>query len=139
MLDSFVDIIEGRKQIMAYDITQETSEETPVASVTKHTNLKDVGENIGAGFGEIMGRLTPQGKQPTGAPFVIYHDVIDEETSGSIEMCAPVVPEVADKILASQRVATTMHQGPYSAIAPAYGALSDWMSAEGLRAGRAAA
>ncbi len=127
MLDTFDEIIEGRKTLMPYEVSKETTEPQAVMSISRETNLQDVGQAIQEGFGDIMGRLIPKGQQPIGAPFIIYHDVIDEETSGTIEMCAPVSEEMADKVIDGCLVASTTHRGAYSAIPPAYHALSDWM------------
>jgi hypothetical protein len=41
--------------------------------------------------------LTEAATQPVGAPFIIFHDVIDvidEQTDGDLEICLPVPPEV---------------------------------------------
>ncbi len=38
----------------------------------------------------LVGAMDSSGATMSGAPFVIYHDVIDEQTDGDIEVCLPV-------------------------------------------------
>jgi effector-binding domain-containing protein len=72
-----------------------------------------------------------------GPPFIVYWDIIDEETSGDIELCVPVAPglsgsgEVEVKTLPAETVAVTVHHGPYSEIGPAYHTLTGWISEHG--------
>ena len=35
------------------------------------------------------------GAMPVGAPFIVYWDIIDEETNGDTELCVPVTPGLA--------------------------------------------
>lgn len=131
------ELTEGRKPLMPYEVSEKDVAAVQVAAVTADANLNDVGATIGQGFGTIMGVLGPAGITPAGAPFVIYHDVIDEETSGEIEMCIPVAKpfessdSVASKEIAGGPVASTIHKGAYAEVASAYHAVSTWMSSNG--------
>jgi effector-binding domain-containing protein len=82
--------------------------------------------------------MAAAGAQPNGAPFLIYHDVIDEQTDGSIEICVPVsagerAPRdgVDWKEIPGGTVATTTHRGPYAEITPAYHTVTGWIHDHG--------
>lgn len=136
-LAAFTDLQEGRKQLMPYEVQEKELADTNVAAVSKEVNLKSIAGAIGEGFGTIMGTIGPEGMAPTGAPFVIYHDVIDEETSGKLEMCIPVAGlfdaggPVESKQLPGGRAASTIHKGAYDEVAGAYHAISTWMADNG--------
>lgn len=123
---------------MAYDI--DTTEVMPqlVAATRVRTNLSRIGSDIGAGFGAIMRALGSKGVVPSGPPLVVYHDMIDEETDGDIEICAPIDRAIPDgdgvyaRELEGGLVATTVHRGPYQAIAPAYAEIMGWVPQNGL-------
>lgn len=130
-------IIEREDGIMPYDI--EVSEQSPqhVAATRVHTSLRRIGDDIGAGFGALMRVLGTEGVQSAGAPLIVYHDVIDEETDGDIEVCVPVVGDITGdgtvygRELEGGTMATTIHRGPYEQIAPAYHTLMGWISDHG--------
>lgn len=73
----------------------------------------------------------------SGYRYYVYHQVIDEETDGDIEICVPVgsaLPdgdEVYTRELQGGTMATTMHRGPYQEIAPAYHTVIAWISDHG--------
>ena len=122
---------------MPYDV--EIIEETSqlVAATRVHTNLRRIGNDIGAGFGSLMQALGREGVTPSGPPLIVYHDVIDEETEGDIEICVPVAgaisgdSDVYGRELEAGTMATALHRGPYQEIAPAYHTLTSWISEHG--------
>jgi effector-binding domain-containing protein len=124
--------------VMTYDV--QVMDETPqlVAATRVRTNLRQIGTDIGAGFGSLMQVLGREGIPPSGAPLIVYHDVIDEQTDGDIEICVPVEKnisgdsEVYVRELEGGTMATTIHRGPYEEIAPAYDTLIGWISDSGL-------
>ncbi len=138
-LSAFAELVEGKKALMPYEVSIKEVPDTQVAAVEKETDLGRVGAAIGEGFGAIMGVIGPAGITPTGAPFVVYHDVIDEETPGKIEMCIPVpaafddAGPVSSKKLEGGEVASTLHKGAYHEISAAYHAVSSWMSDNGYQ------
>ncbi len=131
------DLVEGRRPLMPYDISEKELGDQHVASVAREVALKDVGAAVGAGFGAIVEALGKAGVAPEGAPFLVLHDVIDEENPGTIEMCVPVAGSfqatapVVSKLLAGGHAASTTHKGAYQGATPAYHALSTWMSTNG--------
>ncbi len=134
---TYLETIIDREKIMPYDIAVEEVSARTVAAVRKPTSLKTIGDDIGAGFGELMQFVGGAGAMPTGAPFIIYWDIIDEETSGDVELCVPVregltgTGGVEVKTLPPEVVAWTMHHGPYREISPAYHTLTGWISEHG--------
>ncbi len=83
-------LIQRKEGIMPYDV--QIIEERPqlVAATKIRTNLSRIGTDIGAGFGSLMQTLGREGVAASGPPLIVYHQVIDEETDGDIEICVPV-------------------------------------------------
>ena len=85
----------------------------------------------------IFHAMTSAGLTPSGAPLLVYHDVIDEETDGDIEIAIPVAgtfesdSDVYTRELEGGSVATTTHRGPYQEISPAYHTITGWISEHG--------
>ena len=133
----YLETIIDREKIMPYDIEVEQVSARTVATVRKTTSLRTISDDIGAGFGELMQFMGAAGAMPVGAPFIVYWDIIDEETSGDIELCIPVrdgltgTGDIEVKTLPAEPVAWTMHHGPYQEISPAYHTLTGWISEHG--------
>ncbi|CAN5921014.1 hypothetical protein BH23ACT10_BH23ACT10_12900 [soil metagenome] len=130
-------LIERKERIMPYDVSIKEIAGQTVAAVRKYTDLARIAGDLQTGFGEIMAQIGPAGTQPAGAPFVVYHAVIDEQTAGDIDVCIPVAdpPELGGDVvrldLPSHHVASTVHHGPYDELAPAYHTLTGWIQEHG--------
>jgi effector-binding domain-containing protein len=131
-------LIERGGGIMPYQVTVRKIEPQPVASVTLRTNLSTVGADIQQGFGTVVGAMAAAGLQPPCAPFIIYHDVIDEQTDGTIQICVPVPPgatlpdgPATISEIPGGQVAATVHRGPYAEISPAYHYVTGWLEENG--------
>jgi effector-binding domain-containing protein len=131
-------LIDSGGKIMPYDVAVKKVPAQPVVSWTTRTSLVGIGEGIGRGFGVLSGALAGAGVEPAGAPFIVYHEVIDEQTEGNIEICIPVPPgttgshdEVVWKEIQGTTVAWTTHHGPYDEISPAYHTITGWISGQG--------
>ena len=138
MLRYIEGLINQGGRIMPYEVTTKQVPPQRVASVRVHTDLSRIGDDIGSGFAAVVGGLMAAGAQPTGAPFVVYHDVIDEQTDGDIEICVPVPPgtqvpsdDVEWKEIPGATVAATTHRGPYAEISPAYHTVTGWIQDQG--------
>jgi effector-binding domain-containing protein len=126
---------------MSYDVAVKTVPSQHVASWTARTSLTEIGQVIGGGFGILRREVAAAGTQPTGAPFIIYYDLIDEHTEGRLEICVPVPAgtrngpqgEVSWREISGSTVAWTTHHGPYEQIAPAYDTITRWISEQGHR------
>lgn len=135
---SYLEAIIQRKEItMSYEISTARVEPVNIASVKLHTKMSEISANIGQGLGLVAGRLTAAGTAPVGMPFVIYHELIDQETSGDMEMCMPVAApfagddEVTGRELEGATVARTLHTGPYEELGQAYQAILAWITEHG--------
>lgn len=131
------DLIDGRKQLMPYDVTVDKKPDSQVASLRVRTSLATVASAVQSGFGKLAKTVETEKATPTAPPFIVYHDVIDEETEGDIEMCIPIANpietdgDIESKVMPGGPAAVTIHQGAYDELGPAYHALSTWISEHG--------
>ena len=131
-------LIRREEPIMGYEVTTKQVEAQLVAGLRKHTSLAEVGGVIAAGFGQLFVAVTASGSPPAGMPFIVFHDVIDEEAPGDVELCIPVAaglevadPEVEVHELEEAVVASVVHHGAYDEVGPAYHVLTGWMQEHG--------
>jgi effector-binding domain-containing protein len=135
---SFLERLISRKEgVMPYEVKVKEIPLQHVAAVRKHTSMATVGEDVSTGFAELWHAISPKGIAPAGPPFLVMHDVIDEETEGDIELCVPV-PEpfegsggVTGRDIEAVTAATTVHRGPYDEVGPAYHTLTGWVQEHG--------
>lgn len=137
MLAFLEQLIEREGGVMPYEVTIKTVPDQPIAAVRKHTNTRVVGVDIQQGFGELMAYLAGEEEAPAGPPLLVFHDVIDADNDGDVEICIPVSEPVAGngavygRILEGGPVAATVHHGRYEEIAPAYHTLAGWIQEHG--------
>ncbi len=130
-------LMQRKEGIMPYEVQIMEAAPQAIAATRVHTNLARIADDIQAGFGSLMGAMGRAGLPPAGAPLIVYHDVIDEETEGDIEICVPVAgafsgsDEVYGRELEGGSVAATVHRGPYPEIGRAYHTLTSWVSEHG--------
>ncbi len=137
-------IVEGlasRHPGLTYDVTIKDIPTHAVASVTVHTSLATIGDAIAKGFGAVVGAISAARVAPAGAPFIVYHQVIDEDTDGNIEICVPVPASTGERVggpgdvvwkqVPGGPVAATTHRGPYAEIGPAYHTVTGWIHDHG--------
>ncbi len=123
--------------IMPYDVEITEAAPQPIAATKIQTTLRSIGSDIGAGFGTLMQAVGREGVAVAGPPLIVYHDMIDEETAGDIEICVPISGTVSGdsavygRELEGATMATTVHRGPYQEIASAYHTLTGWISEHG--------
>lgn len=137
MLSYLEAVIRREDGKMPYQVEIEVTAPQLVAAVRKRTDLSRIGEDIGDGFAALMGAMGREGIGPAGPPLIVYHDVIDGETEGEIEICVPVgrAPsgggEVYSCELPGGTMATTVHAGPYEEIGAAYQTIMAWIAEHG--------
>ncbi len=137
MLAFLTDLLTGKEQLMPYDIELKTVESQNVAAIRSEVSMETIGDEIGRAFPKLFHTVMGQGGQPAGAPFVIFHDVIDEENDGFVEVCMPTSSpiksdgEVIAREISAGVVASTTHKGPYAEVGPAYHAISAWIAEHG--------
>jgi effector-binding domain-containing protein len=130
-------LIERGEGVMPYDVELEETAPQTVATVRRTTDLARISTDLAEGFRTIVQAIGAAGGAPAGVPYVVYHAVIDEDTSGDIAMCVPVEPDLdldgdVDRVdVPAQLVAATVHRGPYDEIAPAYHTVSGWLAEHG--------
>ena len=118
MADYLQALIEHRDVYVEYQIEVVEGSPVPVASVRIETRLSGMGRAVGDGFSALVTNVAKANVVQTGSPLVIFHDVIDEDASGEVEMCVPVpagINELAGltiRDLEGGLVATTLHKGP---------------------------
>lgn len=134
----YLDSLMNRKEgIMPYTTQIEDVPPQLIAATRLHTSLAKVGNDIGVGFARLVPALGHAGVEPAGPPLIVYHDIIDEQTDGDIEICIPIQAAFAgsdhtySRELEGGSVATTVHHGRYEEIAPAYHTLTGWISEQG--------
>jgi effector-binding domain-containing protein len=128
-------LIERGEGVMPYQVTVKKVEPQQVAALRLHTNISAVAADVQRGFGTLIEAITGAGAAPSGIPFIVFHDVIDEQTAGDIEICIPVPPGTAfpdgparATEIPGGPVASTIHRGPYAEISPAYHYLTGWIA-----------
>lgn len=132
-------LISSEEPIMNYDVTTKTVPDTLVAGLRITTDQGSIGAHMARGFPALVQAVVEAGGAPGGMPFSLYHDVIDEESAGDIELVVPLVgdlerelPEpMTTRVLPGGTVATTVHRGPYAEVAPAYHVLTGWLQEHG--------
>lgn len=136
-LDHIERLIKQEEPLVPYTVTTRTVPDQTVASLRREASLETVGAVVGEGFGLLFGAIVARGTEPAGMPFLVMHDVIDADASGTIEMCIPVAEPLAldapttSRTVEGGRVATVVHHGAYDEVGPAYHALAGWMADEG--------
>lgn len=129
-------LIERKEGVMPYDVTITKVEAQTIAALRTHTTLGTIGDTLADGFARLVHQVGVAGGTMTGAPFVVYHTIIDEQTDGEIEICIPAT-DVADDgavrrtVMPAHTAASTVHRGPYDEVGPAYHTLSGWIQEHG--------
>ncbi len=114
----------------------------PVLVVRTRTAAQNLPAVLGQSYVQVLQRLAHLGEDPAGPPFVAYFNMDANDLDVQIGFPVRVVldgeaPVQADEIPAGA-YATTVYTGPYSAIEPAYTALTDFVIAQGRSVGQAA-
>ncbi len=138
----YVQAMLDREQIVIpYEIELKQVAPMHFAGIRKRTSTADIGNDISAGFKELMQGLSSVGAPPTGSPLILYHDVIDADSDGEIEVGVPVAEDWAGALIAPDTQATsivarelpggtaasTTHRGAYASVPLAYRSLIDWL------------
>lgn len=133
-------LLTNEEHLMPYTIHLEDVPTRRIASRTLHTTQSQLKEQIGPTFGQLVWAVGAAGTAIAGPPMLVFHDVIDDEDPGAVEVAlhviddAPLGPLADDVGIAELRggsMAATLHIGPYDQITPAYHALTNWMAEHG--------
>jgi len=107
----------------------------PALVIRTRTPVQSLPQVVGQAYGAIMQYAGQMGLQPTGAPFVAYHNM--DMADLDMEIGFPFAQKPAGKgnIVAGEipggKAAACLHVGPYDQLGAAYEALSRWIQANG--------
>jgi effector-binding domain-containing protein len=116
-----------------YDVVLKNIEAIQVASV--RDVMGHYGE-IGQLLDELYGVLAQKGIRQLGPPLAIYHDEGFQETDVDVETAVPIANaqieggngRVRLRQLPAAKVASVLHQGPYTSLSAAYQAIMQWIN-----------
>lgn len=146
-----VDEEQGRLARIAARIQQIDQEETmPAYEVVikevpamRVAGLRDIVANYGSQgplWNELMGYVFQNGGKPAGPCLTVYFDEEYKESDVDLEVVQPVEGPLSSggrirvyDLESVPTMASTIHRGPYSGFNDAYGALMQWISANGYR------
>lgn len=137
MLSHLESLIRNEETTMSYEISIEDLKAQQIATVKYHSSLANISDNIMKGLSALMNSMGNAQAQPAGAPMVIYHSVIDQDTEGDIEVAIPVAAPFSDddavtgRELEAGTMAVTVHKGPYEKLSAAYHSITDWIDNNG--------
>ena len=104
-------------------------------SIRMTTSVDKLPQEIGKGYGEIMGYLGPLGVQPVGPPFTMYHNMdmanLDVTMGFPVGATHPGEGRVKPGTLPGGRTAVALHRGPYEEIEKTYTALQKFVQEQG--------
>jgi effector-binding domain-containing protein len=130
-------LIERKEGVMPYEVQLKEVPAQNVALVRRHTSISAIGTAVTEAFAELGAAVGRSGIPMAGPPFLIMHDVIDEETDGDVELAFPLAGpfsgdgDVHGQELPATTVAWTLHRGPYDEIGPAYHTVTGWVQEHG--------
>ena len=120
----------GEEHDVAYEVRVKENGAQPYASTSATVAIGDLGPFITSSIDQLTAAV-----EPAGPPFVIYHDAVNDETDGRVEVCVPTAERPADgSSLPAGPVAFTVVEGEratYPEILSAYDAVADWAKRHG--------
>lgn len=133
-------LITGKEPLVPYDVTTKTIDPITVVSIRRHTDKAGISTAIGESMHALYATVMGSAAELAGAPTVLYHDVIDEEQSGDLEVALPIAEpagpiavdgDMVRRTVDGGMVATTLHHGAYDEIDGAYHVLAGWIAEHG--------
>ena len=129
--------IEQENYMSKYDVVIKKIEPIKVASVRGVVPTPPDQRSL---WDELMDYLNQQKARMIGPPFAIYHDPEHRERDWDIEVCMPIIDELASRngvkvydLPASEKTACVVHTGSFATIGEAYDALAKWIDQNGYR------
>jgi effector-binding domain-containing protein len=121
--------------VKTYDVQVQTREIQPTAVIRAVLPASEIGPWLAKVYRTLTDVIAAHGTSPSGPPFARYHRL--DAGLFAVEAGFPVVTAIeADgdarpSCLPGGPVATTIHTGPYSELAPVYEALASWVNDHG--------
>lgn len=113
----------------------ETTEKIHVLSIKAVTSVSNLPAELGKAYGSIMSYLGELGEQPTDGAFTAYYnmdmDNLQVEMGFTVARELPGRGEIKSGEIPQGKKAVCMYKGPYSGMAPTYGAMTQWISENG--------
>jgi effector-binding domain-containing protein len=124
---------------MAYSCTLVDRSEQPTLVVRTRASVERLPQVLGPAWGSVMAHASKLGAEPSGPPFVAYHnmDMKDLDLEIGLPFARPMDGEgdVLSARLPAGQAVETVHVGPYDQLGTAYEALEAWMKTNGRVAG----
>lgn len=146
---SLIDAYVGNKPSLTLnEVEHVTRAEVIIAAIRVRTSRQNVSQDVPAGFAKLAQGIVQTGLVTVGPPMLVYQDFIDEQNDGDMEIAVPIdgtadlsslptgTATLADKrgcsdlyrsVLPACTLATIIHRGPFSEIAPTYQRLFEWI------------
>ncbi|KUP09418.1 hypothetical protein Q75_00395 [Bacillus coahuilensis p1.1.43] len=129
-MDAYLTPEEKGEIRVKHEIIEKTTDQQLIAALRFNGKYEDTGTYIGKLFKAV--KMKAMGK-----PFSLYYDDEFKDFGADIEVCLPVKSEVkgndiTTRTLASEKVISTIHIGPYETIHLAYKALTDYANEHGI-------
>ncbi|MCG8572037.1 MAG: GyrI-like domain-containing protein [Spirochaetes bacterium] len=108
----------------------QTRDEQRTIAIKATTDVKELPNVLGQGYGEIMQYLEQKGLEPTGAPFVLYFN--EDMENLQLEMGFPISTKIESQgriipsTLPGGPCVVAMHIGPYTDLERTYTELMDY-------------
>jgi effector-binding domain-containing protein len=139
MLEFLRRLIDEEGSPMHYEVTVKEIPAQHVAVLRCRVTAQTIGDDVGKGFGTLMGAIGQSGAGFAGPPFLVMTEVVDIDGSGegAVELGMPVTapfPGLGDVVgeeRPAELVAATLHRGRYDESGPAYRAVEQWIQEHG--------
>lgn len=129
--------INTKEFTMSNSVTIKTNPAITAIGYRTDTTYDGIFEAIPRGFDTVIGVLGEAGIDPAGAPFTLYYQAPDGDTTGDIAMCVPVTNSqpVSDDtqviILEEGAAASIIHRGSYETMGETYATVAAWLQQHG--------
>ena len=113
---------------MTFPITTDEVPAQPCLAQRRRVSIDELVPFIRAAQAELERQVRDRRVHPAGPPLAVFHDPVNDETDGEVEMCLPVTGD-GDLVLRGGTLARTDVRGEdthYPRILAAYDAVAGW-------------
>lgn len=123
------------EDVRTYEVVARSAPDQPTASITATLSVDEISVWLGRAFKTVGRVATSQGARPMGPPFARFHAAargrFRVEAGFPVDVVIRTEGKVQPSWLPGGPVATTIHEGPYEEMEPAYRALAAWVGSHG--------
>ena len=120
---------------MTYQFELRERQPQPTLVIRTRSSVQDMPQVLGQAWGAVMQYAGQAGHQPSGAPFVAYHNMDMQDLDLEIGFAFAQKLNGEGEVLAGEipggKAAGCVHVGPYDQLPATYSALMKWMEANG--------